>query len=225
MRRQIPVPDLKACPAQALQTTIIKWIPVKAFTIISLVLSVLMTACGNDYTKQADKLKKEQDDKKASRQMKEQNEAEARIPEAPFTVYSAADEPDIGKTYMPTGFYYLTNNEGVKMMRERTHEVYNLNRFPFVPVENMAGVKMEQTPMREGVSTSLVITLDREGTRSLAEGTGNAAYPYIALVVGGRLLFVAKNVSKITGGVMSVLIPGYTQAQIDEMEMAIRKKR
>lgn len=143
----------------------------------------------------------------------------------PYILYSAADTAALRSIYMPTGFYYLTDNDGVRMVKEHTLQVYNLNRLPFASVEQVARYHVEKRPSGNEIFASLVLEFDKEGTQSLLEGTGNPVYPYVAVVIANRLLYVVKNEAKIKRGVMTISLVGYTDAQIEEMVKAIYQKK
>ena len=153
------------------------------------------------------------------------NQRAEEIPPIPFTTYKSSDDKEIGNVYMPTGFYSLTENEGVKMLKERSDEVYNLNRFPFVSVDDIIKVSLDKEPTDHDTITSITMVLNIAGTKALAEGTGNPKYPYMAVVITNKLLYIVKNVSNIKTGVMSILLTGYSEDEIKGMVEAIKQKK
>ena len=127
---------------------------------------------------------------------------------------------------MPTGFYYLADKEdGVKMLKEQSNEVYKISRTPFVAVENIIRANLIKTKLESSISTSINMVMDNKGTQNLKQGTGNFAHPYIAVVIANRLLYVVENNYKIETGIMSIILVNYPEEVMEEMLDAIRNKR
>ena len=143
-----------------------------------------------------------------------------------YTIFNNSDTGKLGKRYMPTGFYYLADKEnGVKMLKEQSKEVYNITPTPFVSVENIMRVNLVKTKLESGISTSINMVMDKKGTKDLKEGTGNFAYPYIAVVIANKLLYVVENHYKFETGVMSIILVNYSEKEIEEMLAAIKNKK
>lgn len=128
--------------------------------------------------------------------------------------------------YMKTGFYFFTGSEdGIRMRMEHSLAVYSLSRTPFVSVDNIKQAEIKTTKTETKEYIELWLTFDEKGTKDLEAGTGNPEHDQIAIVIAGRLLFVAENAAKIHTGVMRIVMNDYTPDEIIAMKMAIKQKR
>lgn len=132
----------------------------------------------------------------------------------------------VDTTYMPTGFYFLTNeeNNGVKMKEEGSNNIYLLSKMPFASVNNIRETELQITKGDQDDYTELCMTFDAKGTRDLEEGTGNSSQPKIAVVITGKLLYVVNNTTKIKTGVMCLGLHGYSNDEMNEIKKAVDEK-
>ena len=179
----------------------------RPFFIATLILSTLILSCGNDNDESI-------------------NQPATTNQNPIYTVYDESDTAVLGKTYMPTGFYYLTDKkDGVKMLKEQSNEVYKISRTPFVAVDNILRASLVKTKLESGISSSIQMVMNNKGTRDLKQGTGNFAHPYIAVVIANRLLYVVENNYKTETGIMTIILANYPEKVMEEMLDAIRHKR
>jgi hypothetical protein len=139
-------------------------------------------------------------------------------------VYSDASQ--VGDLYVSTGFYFLANKgQGVKMRKDHSDENYDISNKPFVSVKNILRTHAQKNIIQQRVTYGVTIVLDNQGAKYLEEGTGNPAYPYMAVVIANRLLYVVENTSKIKTGIMNIVLVDYTEKEVNEMVDAINKKK
>ena len=138
----------------------------------------------------------------------------------------SSDTSKLDSSYVPTGFYFLADKEqGIRMHKDHSDENYNISPKPFVSVQNILRANAQKNIVQGRVTYGVTIVLDNQGTTDLAEATGNSSYPYIAIVMANRLLYVVENTSKIKTGIMQVILVDYAENEIDEMVNAIIKKK
>ena len=137
----------------------------------------------------------------------------------------SADTTGLNHTYVTTGFYFPSvNNNGIKMKKDFSNEIYTLADKPFIGVNNIKYARVQKNKDEQGVYSFLNIVLDDQGTSKLKEVTGNPAYPLIAIVVGNRLLYVVQNKANITTGIMNIIVDGYSDKELKKMLDAISRK-
>lgn len=141
---------------------------------------------------------------------------------APFTT----DTTKVTKEYITTGYYLLADNlDGIKMRKEQSNEVYSIAKKPFVSVANILHCNIQIDTTDAGIDGTLNMEFDEKGTQNFKDITGNPLYPYIAVVVANRLLFVVEVQDKVTTGKARILINGYSKEEMEAMVDAISKKR
>lgn len=141
---------------------------------------------------------------------------------APYT----ADTTKITKEYMATGYYLLADDlDGVKMRKEQSNEVYSIAKKPFVSVNNIMHCNIQFDSTEIGIEGILNMEFDEKGTQRFKDITGNPLYPYIAVVVANRLLYVVDVQAKISTGKSRVLLDGYSKEEMQAMADEIIKKR
>jgi len=139
---------------------------------------------------------------------------------------NSADTSKPGKTYVPTGFYFLSKeNEGVKMKKEQSDEIYTISKVPFVSVKNFLRAKIRKVPLEKDSSTILLIVLDNKGTKDFENASGNPLYSHFAVVIANRLLYVLENTAKIDTGILNIIVDGYSDFELKQMLDAINAKR
>ncbi len=62
----------------------------------------------------------------------------------------------------------------------------------------------------------LTLDFDEKETQDYIKATGNPSYPFMAVVIANRLLYVVENKEKMTNGNVTILIDGYTKKRIRE---------
>jgi|GEM_PF-1761751 len=129
-------------------------------------------------------------------------------------------------TYMPTGFYFLEKNpaDGVVMRKENTDLFYSLTKTAFGAVEDIRLTRLETTKTPEGENTALCLEFNKKGTKKLADATGKPEHPEIALVLAGKLIYVIKNTSEISTGVVCISLIGYSNMDLIELKKKIDNK-
>ena len=139
---------------------------------------------------------------------------------------NSADSSKPGKTYVSTGFYFVSKeNEGVKMKREQSDEIYNISKTPFVSVKNFLRARIRKVPLERGSSTALLIVLDNKGTKDFENASGNPLYSHFAVVVANKLLYVLENTAKIDTGILNIIVDGFSDFELKQMMDAINAKR
>lgn len=154
------------------------------------------------------------------------NSASKKNPQSENSVTSLSASQQVDTTYMPTGFYFLTDekNDGVRMKEESSSEYYSLAKVPFASVTNIKQTELITTKLEQGNYTELCMTFDDKGTKDLENGTGNSLHSKIAVVIVGKLLYVVDNTTKIKTGVMCVGLVGYSKEQMTEIKKAVDQK-
>lgn len=132
----------------------------------------------------------------------------------------------VDTNYVPTGFYLLADSgkARVKMRKEHSDEIYAINPKPFVTVENVITAELQKLSLEGKVINELCMTMDEKGTHDLKKGIGNSLYPYVAVVVANRLLFVVENKSSVSNGVMCIHLYDYTEEEMQSMLDAVKAK-
>ena len=140
------------------------------------------------------------------------------------TIYSDTSKSD--SFYVFTGFYFLADNEqGIKMRKDHSNEVYNISRNPFVSIKNILRAAAQKNVIQGHDTYGVTIVLDNAGTKAFEQGTGNSAHPYVAVVIANRLLYVVENTSKIKTGIMQIALVDYSEKEVNDMIEAITQKR
>ncbi len=137
-----------------------------------------------------------------------------------------SDTTKADSSYVPTGLYFLADKEqGMKMRKDHSNEDYNISPKPFVSVKNILRANAQKNIIEGRVTYGVTLVLDNQGTKDLEEATGNSSYPYIAIIMANRLLYVVENTSKIKTGLMQIILVDYTENEVDEMVNAITQKK
>lgn len=132
----------------------------------------------------------------------------------------------IDTNYVYTGYYFLTEEQdGIKMKKENSDEIYSIAKVPFASVSNIAKVELEQTKSDGKMYSNLCMTFDAKGTKDLEEGTGNPLHPQLAIVIANKLLYVVDNNVNSKIGIMCVTLVGYSAKEIQTMLQAVVDKR
>jgi preprotein translocase subunit SecD len=138
----------------------------------------------------------------------------------------STDTSKLTKEYVATGFYLLADKlDGNKMRMAQSDEVYSIAKKPSVSVDNILQCSLQIDTTENGIQESINMELDEKATQDFKEITGNPLYPYIAVVVANRLLYVVENQEKVVSGKTRILIDGYTKEEMQAMVDAISKKR
>lgn len=139
------------------------------------------------------------------------------------------DYPDTLKgnsSYVSTGFYFLADaGQGIKMQKERSDEIYNISKIPFASVKNILRADAQKNIVQGHDTYNITMVFDNKGTKDLEQGTGNPSYPKIAVVIANRLFYVVENVSKISTGIMDVILVDYTEKEVNDLTNAINHKK
>ncbi len=96
---------------------------------------------------------------------------------------------------------------------------------PFASVVNIKKATLQKTESRYGDFTELCLVFDNKGTKDLAEGTGNALHPKIAVIVANKLLYVVDNTYSIKTGIMYIGLKGYSEKEMKAMLAAVNNKK
>jgi hypothetical protein len=154
------------------------------------------------------------------------NSASKKSIQSENNVTSLPASQQVDTTYMPTGFYFLTDekNDGIRMKDESSGDYYSLAKAPFASVTNIKQTELKTTKLEQGDYTELCMTFDNKGTKDLGDGTGNSLHSKIAVVIVGKLLYVVDNTTKIKTGVMCVGLVGYSKEQMTEIKKAVDQK-
>lgn len=132
----------------------------------------------------------------------------------------------MNSSYVPTGFYFLADKEkGIKMRKDHSNEYYNISSKPFVSVKNILRANAKKNIVEGDITYGISIVLDNQATKDLEQLSDNPSYPYIAVVIANRLLYIVKNTSKIKSGIMQIILDEYTENEVDAMVNAIRQKK
>lgn len=136
------------------------------------------------------------------------------------------DTTKVTKEYIATGYYLLADNlDGIKMRKEQSNEVYSIAKSPFVSVTNIVHCSLQIDTTETGLEGIINMEFDDKGTQSMKDITGNPLYPYIAVVVANKLLYVVEVQGKITTGKTRILLDDYSMDEMQSMVYAINKKR
>ncbi|RQO68386.1 hypothetical protein DBR40_20805 [Pedobacter sp. KBW01] len=132
----------------------------------------------------------------------------------------------INDSYVATGFYFLADEgQGIKMKKDHSTEYYHISKKPFASITNILRATVQKNVIDQNETYGVVIVFDNKGTKDLEEGTGNDKYPYIAVVIANRLMYVIENKSKIKTGVMNIYLQDYSEKEVGDMIDSINKKK
>ena len=138
----------------------------------------------------------------------------------------SSDTSNIDSSYINTGFYYLADKDQGRIMRkEHSDETYFISPKPFVSVQNILRANSQKNIVQGHETYGVTLVLDNQGTKDLENGTGNPSYPYIAIVMANRLIYVVENTSKIKTGIMQIVLVDYTESEVADMVNAVSQKR
>lgn len=128
--------------------------------------------------------------------------------------------------YVATGFYSLVDKgQGITMHKDHSNETYSISKHPFASAKNILRAVAQKNTIQGQVTFGVTIVFDNQGTKELEQGTGNPLYPYVAVVIANRLIYVVENASKIRTGVMQVVLVGYTEREVNEMIAAVNQNK
>jgi preprotein translocase subunit SecD len=137
----------------------------------------------------------------------------------------SSDTSGLNHAYVATGFYFLAaGDSGIKMRKDFSNKIYTLADKPFIGVNNIKYARVQKNKDEQGVYSFLNMVLDDQGTRKFKEVTGNPAYPFIAIVIANRLLYVVENKANITTGIMNIIVNEYSEKELKELLVAISRK-
>jgi hypothetical protein len=138
----------------------------------------------------------------------------------------STDTSKLTKAYIATGFYLLTDKiDGIKMRKAQSDEVYKIASKPFVSVNNILHCSLQIDTTDNRILGSIIMDFDEKGTKDFINVTGNPSYPFIAVVIANRLLYVVENREKMTKGKMTVLLDGYSKEEMQSMVNEVKKKK
>jgi preprotein translocase subunit SecD len=136
------------------------------------------------------------------------------------------DTTKVTKEYIATGYYLLADNlDGIKMRKEQSNEVYSIAKKPFLSVDQILHCRLQLDSLGEGIHGIINIEFDEKGTQNFKDITGNPLYPYIAVAVANKLLYVVEVQAKITTGKADIILTDYSKKEMQAMVDEINKKR
>src|SRR5689334_989526 len=103
------------------------------------------------------------------------NSVGKKNPRAQNNDSSPAPSVQADKSYMFTGFYFLTEDEGngIKMRNTSSNDLYLLEKTPFASVVNVKKTELRTVKLEQGDYTELCLVFDSKGTKDIEGGTGN----------------------------------------------------
>lgn len=136
------------------------------------------------------------------------------------------DTTKVTKEYIATGYYLLADNlDGIKMRKEQSNEVYSIAKKPFLSVDNILHCRLQLDGLGEGIHGIINMEFDEKGTQNFKDITGNPLYPYIAVVVANRLLYVVEVQGNVTSNKADIILTDYSNKEMQAMVDEINKKR
>lgn len=129
--------------------------------------------------------------------------------------------------YLQTGFYYLSKDgkSGVKIKKDHSEEEYVLNPTPFTSTKNIISNRLETIQLTNGQGTNLCLTFNADGQKELENGSAEALNQRIAIVIAGHLLYVVPVNHPITDSEMCIILIGYTDDEMQNMQKKVNAKK
>ena len=111
------------------------------------------------------------------------------------------------------------------MRQVQSDEVYTISPKPFVSVNNISHCSLKIDTTDNRILGNVMLDFDEKGTQDYIKVTGNPLYPFIAVVIANKLLYVVENREKMTKGKVTILIDGYSKKELEKMVNAVNRKK